>query len=132
MYKTILCAIEASQEGKMVLAKASELAKLCGAKLVVIHVRPYKLLPSDYQKTLKEEIAPKIEKITSPFGISKKNCHIKVGKPYEVICREADKRKADLVILGTHSKKALQAAIIGSTATGVSNNAKCDVTLFRI
>lgn len=132
MYKTILCAIEASQEGKMVLAKASELAKLCGAKLVVIHVLPYKLLPSDYQKTLKEEIAPKIEKITSPFGISKKNCHIKVGKPYEVICREADKRKADLVILGTHSKKALQAAIIGSTATGVSNNAKCDVTLFKI
>ena len=92
MYKTILCAIEASQEGKMVLAKASELANLCGAKLVVIHVLPYKLLPSDYQKTLKEDIAPKIEKITAPFGISKKNCHIKVGKPYEVICREAQGR----------------------------------------
>ena len=43
MYKTILCAIEASQEGKMVLAKAAELANLCGAKLIVIHVLPYKL-----------------------------------------------------------------------------------------
>ncbi|MDB3907919.1 universal stress protein [Gammaproteobacteria bacterium] len=67
MYKTILCAIEASQEGKMVLAKASELANLCGAKLVVIHVLPYKLLSSDYQKTLKEDIAPKIEKLLLPL-----------------------------------------------------------------
>ena len=60
MYKTILCAIEASQEGKKVLSKAAEIAKLCDAKLFVVHVLPYKLLPSDYQKTLKEEI----EKIT--------------------------------------------------------------------
>ena len=46
MYKTILCAIEASQEGKMVLAKASELANLCGAKLVVIHVLPTSFCPA--------------------------------------------------------------------------------------
>ena len=60
MYKTILCAIEASQEGKMVLAKASELANLCGAKLVVIHALPYTLMPSDYQQSLQEDIAPKL------------------------------------------------------------------------
>lgn len=85
-------------------------------------------LPEDIERRHRA----KNRKITAPFGISKKNCHIKAGKPYEVICKEAEKRKADLVILGTHSKKALQAAIIGSTATGVSNNAKCDVTLFRL
>ena len=131
MYKTILCAIEASTEGKTVLAKASKLADIYGAKLSVIHVLPYTLLPNNYQKKLKEDIVPKIEKITAAHGITKKNCSIKVGKPYQLICKEVVKRKADLVIIGTHSKKGLQAAI-GSTATGVANNAKCDVTLIRI
>lgn len=131
MYKKILCAIEASPEGKRVLAKASALAELYGAKLIVINVLPYKLLPSDYQKELKSEISPLMEKITAGFNISKKNCLIKVGKPYQVICHEVDRRKADLVIIGTHSKRGLN-AVIGSTATGVANNAKCDVTLVRI
>ncbi|MFT7471828.1 MAG: universal stress protein A [Kiritimatiellia bacterium] len=131
MYKTILCAIEASPEGKKVLTKASELAKCFGSKLIVINVLPYTLLPKDYQKTLMEDISPKIEKIVAPFDISQKNCLIKVGKPYAVICKEAGKKKADLIVIGTHSKKGLQ-AVMGSTATGVSNNAKCDVTLLRI
>ena len=93
MYKTILCAIEASPEGKKVLAKAVKLAEFYGAKICVVNVLPYTLLPNDYQKKLTSEISPKIEKI--------------------------------------HSKKGLRSAI-GSTATGVANNASCDVTLFRL
>ncbi|MDG1025139.1 MAG: universal stress protein [Gammaproteobacteria bacterium] len=51
---------------------------------------------------------------------------------YEVICREAQKRKADLVSLGIHSKKALLATVIASTSAGVTNNARFDVALLRI
>ena len=131
MYKTILCAIEASPEGKKVLAKASKLAELYGSKLMVVSALPYTLIPSNLQKKLKEEISPLIDEIIAPFGIPRKNRYIKIGKPYEIICKEAGKRKADLIILGTHSKKGLHAAI-GSTATGVANNARCDVTLFRL
>lgn len=131
MYKKILCAIEASPEGKAVLKKASELAELHGAKLIAINVLPYTLIPKDYQKKLQTEISPKIEKIASALDVTKKNTLIKVGKPYQLICREAAKKKADLIVIGTHSKKGLHAAI-GSTATGVANNAKCDVTLIRI
>ena len=131
MYKTILCAIEASPEGKKVLAKAVKLAEFYGAKICVVNVLPYTLLPNDYQKKLTSEISPKIEKILESFDIPRKNRYIKVGKPYDVICKEARRRKADLIILGTHSKKGLRSAI-GSTATGVANNASCDVPLFRL
>ncbi|MBL4571718.1 MAG: universal stress protein [Gammaproteobacteria bacterium] len=131
MYKTILCAIEASPEGKKVLTQASKLAELYGSELMVVSAIPYTLLPSNLQKKLKDEISPLIEKIIAPFGIPRKNCYIKIGKPYAVICKEAGRRKADLIILGTHSKKGLQSAV-GSTATGVANNARCDVTLFRL
>jgi universal stress protein A len=131
MYKTILCAIEATKAGEAVLSKASQLSKLCNSKLIVIHVVPYTLLPKDYQKELKEEILPKIEKISNQFGISKKNRLVKVGKPYDHICRHAELRKADLIVLGTHSKKGIN-SLIGSTANGVVNYAKCDVSLVRI
>lgn len=65
------------------------------------------------------------------FDIPKKNQVIKVGKPYEHICTEADKRKVDLIVLGTHSKKGIN-ALLGSTANGVVNYAKCDVSLIKI
>jgi len=131
MYKTILCAIEATKEGKEVLSKASELSKLCGAKLIVVHVIPYTILPKDYQKELKENATPKIEKISKLFNVSKKNQIIKVGKPYSHICALAEKKKADLIVLGTHSKKGVN-ILLGSTATGVSNYSKCDVSLVKL
>ena len=131
MFKTIVCAIEASNEGKAVLAKAAELAKRCDSKLFVIHVLPYTLLPKDYQKELTEEAKPKIEKLCEAFEIPKKQQAIKVGKPYSHICDFAQKKKADLIVIGTHSKKGLK-ALLGSTANGVVNNAECDVTIIKI
>lgn len=131
MYKSIICAIEASEEGEMVLAKAHEFARLFDAKLFVTHVIPYQLLPKDYQKELEETAAPKIESLTSALGISRKNVSISFGKPYEKICKLATEKDADLIILGTHSKKGIH-SLIGSTANGVTNYAKCDVTLIKI
>ncbi len=131
MYNTIICAIEASKEGEKVLKKAYEFAQLCDAKLYVTHVIPYTLLPKDYQKELKENALPKLESITESLNIPHKNVSVKFGKPYEQVCALAEKKKADLIILGTHSKKGLH-ALIGSTANGVANHAKCDVSLIKI
>lgn len=131
MYKVIVCAVEASEEGKELLEKANTLAELYNAKLFVTHVIPYTLLPKDYQEELENNVAPEMEAITSSLGINKKNVSIKFGKPYEQICTLAEKKNADLIILGTHSKKGLN-ALIGSTANAVANYAKCDVSLIRI
>ncbi|MCO7224727.1 universal stress protein [Pleionea sp. CnH1-48] len=131
MFKTILCAIEASDEGKEVLSHASQLSKLCDAQLLVVHVIPYALLPKDYQKELEEEAKPKIREIASEFDISEKCQFIKVGKPYQHICSLAEKKNADLIILGTHSQKGVQ-ALLGSTANAVVNKATCNVSLVKV
>jgi len=131
MYKIIICAIEASDEGKEILSKAYNIAELHNAELFVTHVIPYTLLPKDYQKEMKENISPEIESITLSSGVSKDNVTVKFGKPYEQICMLAEKKNADLIILGTHSKKGLN-ALIGSTANAVANYAKCDVTLIKV
>ena len=131
MCKTIICPIEASDEGKMVLGKAQAIAEQFGARLIVINVLPYQFLPKDYQKELKEKLTPKMEEIFDSLKIAKKNRMVKVGKPADVICKEAEKREADLIIIGTHSKTGLN-ALLGSTANGVVNKANCDVMLIKI
>jgi universal stress protein A len=131
MYKTIVCAIENSDEGEQVLSKAYQLAQLCNAKLFVTHIIPYTLLPNDYQKELKENALPAIESKAASLGIPLKNVTIKFGKAYEQICQLAEHKSADLIVLGTHSKKGLH-ALIGSTANAVVNYAQCDVSLVKI
>ena len=131
MYDIIVCAIEASDESKEILLKAYNLAQLHKSKLFVTHIIPYSILPKDYQKELKENALPEIESITSSLGIPKDDVTIKFGKPYEQICMLAEQKNADLIILGTHSKKGIN-ALIGSTANAVANYAKCDVSLIKI
>ena len=131
MYKTIICAVEVGDEGKKVIAKAKEIADRFDGRLIVMTVLPYSFLPKDYQKEMKEKAIPKFDAFVAECGVAKKNRMLKVGKPYEVICGAAEKKQADLIVLGTHSKKGLH-ALVGSTATGVANNAACDVTLVRI
>ncbi len=131
MYKIIICAIEASDEGREILSKAFNLAQLHNSKLFVTHIIPHTLLPKDYQKELETNVSPEIDSITSLLGIPKKNVTVKFGKPYEQICMLAEKKNADLIIIGTHSKKGLN-ALIGSTANAVANYAKCDVSLIKV
>jgi len=131
MYKTIICAIEASEEGEQILSKAYDLSKIHNARLFVTHVIPYTILPKDYQKELKVNTLPKIESITSSLGIPKKDVTITFGKPYENICMLAEQNNADLIIIGTHSKKGIN-ALLGSTANAIANYAKCDVSLIKI
>jgi len=131
MYKTIVCAVEIGKEGKSVLVKAQEMADKFDSRLIVVNVLPYTFLPKDYQKELKDKAIPQFEQFTAKFNIAKKNRVLRVGKPYEVVCDIAEKNKADLIILGTHSKKGIH-SLIGSTATGVANNASCDVSLVKI
>jgi universal stress protein A len=131
MYKTIICAIDVSDEGLKVLSKAYEFSQMCGATLFVTHIIPYTLLPKDYQKELKEKALPSLESKAASLGIPKKYIKVKFGKPYEQICTFAESKNADLIILGTHSKKGIH-ALIGSTANGVANYAKCDVSLIKV
>ncbi|MEM7084041.1 MAG: universal stress protein [Pseudomonadota bacterium] len=131
MYKTIVCAIEIGKEGRKVLTKAKQLAQLFDSTLIVVNVLPYSFLPKDYERELKEEAIPEFHAFVSKFDIPKKNRVLKVGKPYAVICNIAHRKKADLIILGTHSKSGVR-ALIGSTATGVANTASCDVSLVRV
>ena len=54
---------------------------------------------------------------------------LRVGNPREVIVEVATSLKADLVILGSHSKRGLLDIVLGGTAQQVSKAAPCLVLL---
>jgi universal stress protein A len=131
MYKNILCAIDVTPESDVILTKASELAKQYGAKLSLVHIIEYRVLPQDYQKKLEQDVKPVIDEMSEKYQIKKKNCFIKFGQSYTNICDLAQELSTDLVVLGSHGKHGVQ-VLLGSTANGVMQKAQCDVLLVKM
>ncbi len=131
MIKHILCSVDTSGEADIILQKAVKLAKIHEAKLSLITVIEYSFLPKDYQKKLKAEVIPKLNRLGEKYSIAKRQRYVKFGKSYTHICDLAEKKEVDLIVLGSHSKKGLQ-AVMGSTANGVIQRAPCDVFLIKM
>ena len=131
MYENILCAIDASPESVTILEHANAIANQNNARLSVIHIMEYGLLPRDYQKKLKDEVLPKLNKIADKFEIPMKRRFLKFGKPHLVICDLADKKSFDLIIVGSHGKHGVS-GMLGSTANGIVQRSKRDTLLVKV
>lgn len=81
--------------------------------------------------------ADEAQKVTTPVvkflkrhGIEPKVVH-KTGSPGELIAKQADAGKADLVMMGSHGHSALGNLVMGSVATQVLAHCKAPVLLVR-
>ena len=72
----------------------------------------------DYLRDAAEVYVGEIKKRCDKDGVLSKTV-ITAGHPVEGILKEAARAKADLIIMGSHGKSALAAAVIGSVTYGV-------------
>ncbi|MBI5604772.1 MAG: universal stress protein [Deltaproteobacteria bacterium] len=72
----------------------------------------------DYLKEAAEGYTIAIKKLCEKNGVPAKMVITK-GHPVEEIMKEAEKAKANLIIMGSHGKSALAAAVLGSVTYGV-------------
>jgi len=72
----------------------------------------------NYLKKTAEVYLAEAEKICKEHGIQPKKI-IRSGHPVDVIIKEAVKTKADIIVMGSHGKSALKAAMLGSVTFGV-------------
>ncbi|MNL45759.1 Universal stress protein F [compost metagenome] len=63
-------------------------------------------------------------------GIEPRTVH-RVGAPADMILDEADKLKADLIIVGSHGRTGLQRFLLGSVSSAVVNHATCSVLVVK-
>jgi nucleotide-binding universal stress UspA family protein len=72
----------------------------------------------DYLREAAEGYAGEIKKLCEKSGLQSKTV-ITRGHPVEKIVKEAKKSKTDLIVMGSHGRSALAAAVLGSVAYGV-------------
>ena len=72
----------------------------------------------DYLREAAEGYAGEIKKLCDKNGVQSKTV-ITAGHPVEDIVKEASRAKVNLIIMGSHGKSTLAAAVLGSVTYGV-------------
>jgi nucleotide-binding universal stress UspA family protein len=135
MIKKILVATDGSKTAKKSLEYAVELAKQTGAMITLVSVIDKsipitRLIPAvatpthfiepieDYLRQAAEVYIGEAENLCKKNGIQS-NKVIRAGHPVEEIIKEAKKSKVDLIVMGSHGRTAIKAAVLGSVTFGV-------------
>jgi nucleotide-binding universal stress UspA family protein len=148
MISKILVPIDGSKVSQKAAKYAVELAKQTGASLMLLSVidkrfvvgqsvsasaSPTHLKESveDYLKQSAQSATDAIAKLCERNHIQYKAA-IRTGHPVEEIVNEATKSKADLIVMGSHGKSALKAAVLGSVTYGIMHkDTKIPVLIVR-
>lgn len=143
--KTLLVPLDFSETTKTVIDQAVELAKILPAKIILLHVvepmatympvggsmdviaaAPPPILESEPDTTAQ---ARRLEDLAAPLrseGIEVEAVWL-VGMAVDDIVDQANARKVDFIVVGSHGHGALYHLFSGSVVTGVLHHAKCPV-----
>ena len=135
LYKHILYATDLHDSSKNVADKAKALADLHGAKLSMIHtIEP---IPAYGYPGVTEIQSPIIDfakrsliDLGNQLNVSTENQIIEFGSVKAQVLATADELNVDLIIIGSHGRHGIS-KLLGSSASGVVNSAKCDVIVIR-
>ena len=136
----ILVPLDFSPASMEALNYAVWLAKQFRAAIHLVHVYPPDEASAPGGGHLFFQSAEAIERLNEELtGIHQKhvptfrpeNCHIRGGRPYEVIVRLASDINADLIVLATRGYSGLKHLLLGSTSERVVRNAACPVLVMR-
>ena len=139
-YRSILVAIDLSNEADQVLEKAKTLAAQDNASLTLMHVvEPVGYayggdLPLDLtelQEQLEEQAKGKLADYGQRYGLSPEQQKIVVGRPGAEVKRTAKEGNYDLIIVGSHGRHGIQ-LLLGSTASSILHGAEVDVLAVRV
>ncbi len=141
-FKTILVPTDFSDAAHKALEYAVELAERLGAKVRVIHAFELPLVGfPDGTMTVTAEMATRItvaaqtalDDIVSKYkdrGIDLE-ASLAQGDPREAVLDAAEKLGADLIVMGTHGRRGIARALIGSVAESVVRTSSIPVLTLR-
>lgn len=138
--KVILAALDNSRRAPGVLAEAIDLAQKLGGKLVLVRAVgiPHEIpaeaftespqrIPEILERVARQELEAQARQV--PEGLVAK-LRVTTGVPWEVICRDAEEEKADLIVIGSHGYSGID-RLLGTTASRVVNHADRSVLVVR-
>src|SRR6185436_12458293 len=138
MYKHILIAIENSEADRAVLAHIEPLARLTGARLLLVHVADgwaarafdeLKLRESEQMREDREYLALLCDELTQR-GFETR-ARLATGDPPTQLVKVAIDESVDLIAMSTHGHRFLNDMLRGSTADRVRHNVEIPVLMVR-
>lgn len=138
MYKHIMVPVENSPTDAHILDHVKQLARFCGASVVLIHVadgwaaRNIRQLDLRESEEMREDRAY-LEKTASDLerdGI-RVDALLAVGDPAREITAAADREKCDLIAMATHGHKFIADVMYGSVANAVRHATTVPVLLLK-
>jgi nucleotide-binding universal stress UspA family protein len=148
MISKILVPVDGSKVSRKAAKYAVELAKQTGASLTLLSVVDDRFVveqavsasvsPTHLKEAVEDYLRQSVQASTDEIGKEcKRNriqcrAKIKTGHPVEEIVKEATQSKVHLIVMGSHGKSALKAAVLGSVTYGVIHkDAKIPVLIVR-
>lgn len=136
-YKNIVVATDLQNDNAKVFDAAKALAAQYQAMLHVIHVIGdvtslgyYPAIEIDLKGAAEKRLADVLAR--AQLDVPADQVHVKIGFPKQEIIELAHKVGAGLIIIGSHGRTGLGAALLGSTANSVLHGAKSDVLVVRV
>jgi nucleotide-binding universal stress UspA family protein len=138
MYTHILVAVENSDADRAVLDHIQGLARLTGARLLLVHVADGWAARNFYELNLREseemrEDREYLERLCAELiaaGFDAK-AKLAVGDPSSELLKAASEEQVDLIAMATHGHRFLNDLLRGSTADRVRHGSTIPVLLVR-
>jgi nucleotide-binding universal stress UspA family protein len=145
MYRRILVPIDGSDTAERGLQEALKLATLCDASLVLLSVVEYypvmmematattwEQISTDLRE-YSQRVLDKAHDSAKSAGIASE-AHLEDAaalRVCDVIVDQAREHQCDLIVMGTHGRRGIEHALLGSDAERVIRQAPCAVLLIR-
>ncbi len=137
MYKNIVLAYDGSKFSNKALQEAISIAKSSGGSLLILSIvditdefeaqapgltdRMTEKLLKLSQKALQKAVTAKV----------KAKVEVHVGDAYEMIVDISKKKKADIIVMGSHGRTGLTRLLMGSVTSRVIGHAPCSVLVVK-
>jgi nucleotide-binding universal stress UspA family protein len=125
-FQNILVATDFDDPSRAAVEQAVDLASRYGASLTVVHTfeSPDGYVPAllgDVMKELQDAALTELGEVVRPLKarVPRVNGVVRAGKAWEQILEVAREARADLIVVGSHGRKHLQRALLGSVAERV-------------
>lgn len=138
MYHHILVAIEHSNADETILSHVEKLARLTGARLLLVHVADgwvarhfdeLQLRESEEMKDDRAYLEQVAERLTAA-GL-KVSSRLAMGDPSSEIIKVAEEEGVDLIAMSTHGHRLINDILRGTTVNRVRHQVKVPVLLLR-
>ncbi|MBU1212865.1 MAG: universal stress protein [Alphaproteobacteria bacterium] len=144
MYSHILIATDGSELANSAVPHGLELAKLAGAKVTALTVRPHLddfvaegvvvTVSKEDREAFKKEVDHHLDfvrKKAEEVGVELKAVQVESGEPWKAIVGAAEGGNCDLIVMASHGRRGLSALIFGSETYDVITHCNIPVLVTR-